>query len=124
MAGISHQNLIKALEQRYDFLSARAMVGSLLDGAGVENKAEYDAADVAKLAAACDSVIGVGADRVIAALNPAPAAPPAKAPAEEAAPAKEAPAAAPAEEVTEEAAADEPADDKAEKKAPAKKGKK
>ncbi len=98
MANISHDDLIKALELRFDYASARTMAGALLSGASVEKAGSYDAKATASLAAACEAVIGSGAERVAAALGaggaPAKAAPAKEASAEEA-PAKE--EAAPAE---------------------------
>ena len=84
MASISHDDLIKALELRYDYLSARTMAGALLSGAGVTKADSYDGKAVSSLAGACESVIGAGAEAVVAALGGG-GAPAAKA---EAAPAK------------------------------------
>ena len=101
MANVSHDDLIKALELRYDYLSARTMATALLGGAGVDKAPTYDAKAAASLAAACEAVIGTGAERVAAALSgcgaPAAKAAPAKAEKAEAAPAK-------AEEAAEKAA--------------------
>ena len=109
MAALSHDDLIKALEKRFDYLSARSMAGALLAGAGVDRGDAYDAKAVGQLAEACESVIGSGADRVIAALRgPAPA------PAAAAAPAA-------VEEAPAEAPADKPAKEEATAAAPAKK---
>ncbi len=103
-AALSHEQLLAALERRFDYLSARAVASELLAVAGVAPADAYDAAASAKLRAAVESSL-TRAHAVLEALGPQ--APVAAAPVK-AAPAVEAPA--PTAEPAVEAA---PADDAA-----------
>jgi len=113
MANTSHDDLIKSLELRFDYLSARTMSGALLAGAGVAKAASYDSKAVASIAAACEAVIGTGAEQVASALGAG------SAPAVKATPVKEATADAPKADETPPAAT-KPAAAKPAKKAAAK----
>lgn len=113
---LSHADLLKAFEARYDYLSARTVAGEVLTASGVGKKDGYAAAEVKSIVAAVQGSFGASGQSIIDALGaPAPAA--------KAEPAKEAQAKAPAKD---DAKADEKADEKAapaakdEKAAPAK----
>lgn len=111
---LSHEQLLSALERRFDYLSARSVAGELLALAGVAKADAYDAAATAKLRAAAETSL-TRAHAVLEAFGTAaPAAPVAAAPAKPAA-APEAPAPV-AEAAPEAAPADDAAADKADKK--------
>ncbi len=109
-AALTHDQLIAALERRFDYQSARSVAGELLALAGVARADAYDAAAAGKVRAAAETAL-TRAHGVLEALTiTAPPAAPAKAPAPEPAPAAvEAAAEAPA---TDEAAAADKADKK------------
>ena len=114
-AGLSHEQLLGALERRFDYQSARSVAGELLAAAGVAKADQYDGASAGKLRAAAETSL-TRAHAVLEALAvSAPAAPvtPAKAAhaAHEAAHAAE-----PAEAAPETATAEDGAADKADKK--------
>lgn len=113
---LSHADLLKAFEARFDYLSARTVAGEVLTASGVGKKDGYAAAEVKSIVAAVQGSLGASGQSIVDALGaPAPAA--------KAEPAKEAPAKAPAKDEAKEAAADDPkaeGDAKDEKAAPAK----
>ncbi len=104
-AALSHEQLVAALERRFDYQSARSVAGELLAVAGVAKADAYDAGASAKLRAAVEASL-TRAHAVLEALAAtAPSAP--AAPAKPAA-AEPAPVAAPepAEEAAPAATAD------------------
>ena len=52
---LSHDQLLAALERRFDYLSARSVANELLGVAGVAKADHYDAAAAAKLRAAAET---------------------------------------------------------------------
>ncbi len=138
MAALTHDQLVAAFEARFDYLTARTMLGEVLDNAGLAKSNAYDAAALAKVTVAIEKVVSRPApvlQRLSAgpAATPAPAAAPApvaaapaaepvaaepvaaEAPAAEAAPAADAPAAE-AAPAAEEGHADKQPDKKGKKK--------
>lgn len=88
---LSHADLLKAFEARFDYLSARTVAGEVLSASGVGKKDGYAAAEVKSIVAAVQGSFGASGQSIIDALGaPAPAA--------KAEPAKEAPAKAPAKD--------------------------
>ncbi len=79
---MSHDDLIKAFELRYDFLSARNVLAEVMASAGVEEKQAYEKADLAKVADKLEAEYP-GTGRIVEALTsfgeepikPAPPAP-------------------------------------------------
>ena len=115
-AGLTHEQLIGALEWRFDYQSARSVAGELLAAAGIAKADHYDGAAAGKIRAAAETSL-TRAHAVLEALAvSAPAAPAAPAKVAPAAPAEAAAAAEPAEAATETAPADDGAADKADKK--------
>ena len=53
-ASLSHEQLLAALERRFDFQSARSVASELLTAAGVARADSYDAAAVGRLRAAAE----------------------------------------------------------------------
>ncbi|MCB9739908.1 MAG: hypothetical protein H6747_11610 [Deltaproteobacteria bacterium] len=101
---LSHADLLKAFEARYDYLSARTVAGEVLTASGVGKKDGYAAAEVKSIVAAVQGSLGASGQSIVDALGA-----PAPAPAAKAEPAKEAPAKAPAKDDAKDDAKDEKA---------------
>jgi hypothetical protein len=57
MPAVTHEHLIAALEQRFDYASARIVAADVLAAAGVPAAAHYNAATAAQIAAAISTQV-------------------------------------------------------------------
>ena len=82
MANVSHANLLKAFEKRWDFLSARTLIKYGLKDSGVGEKKDYSEDDISKILKALTDMGERGVESVNQALfgPPPEAAPEAAAP--------------------------------------------
>jgi hypothetical protein len=97
-ANVTHDHLIDAFESKFDYQTARAVVGEVLDRAGVKKSDKYDAGALKQIAIAVEALVPTYKqksilDRIAVSGAVADAAPePKKAAKVEAAPAEAAPA--------------------------------
>ena len=87
-AQLSHDTLIRAFEAKFDYLTARAVAGEVLDKAGVKKSDAYDAGSTQRIAQAVESLVPAYKQKSIldriAVSGAAPGAPAAAAPTAEA----------------------------------------
>ncbi|MSP91632.1 MAG: hypothetical protein EXR79_07490 [Myxococcales bacterium] len=120
---LSHDTLISALEAKFDYLTARAVAGEVLDKAGVKKSDAYDSGAAQRIAQAVESLVPaykqksilerIAVSGAVSAAGPA-AAPESKKPAKAEAPVEAAPVtAAPVTAAADSGAADSGAADAA-----------